>query len=173
MVLFSVQPATRGAYHALFSQRAMTKHYEAVVPWADGRVLAPVRRSRLVDDPEHFMRMCEVEGEPNSETRLALIESRGGWARLALSPVTGRRHQLRVHCAALGLPIRHDAIYPDLLPEGSDDFERPLQLLAKSLAFIDPLSGEPRRFESPRSLALPGSLRLGRGGYFDKYPPHG
>jgi tRNA pseudouridine32 synthase / 23S rRNA pseudouridine746 synthase len=95
-----------------------------------------------------------VEGEPNSETRFELVEARDGWARLHLSPLTGRRHQLRVHCAALGLPIRHDALYPTLLPEGADDFDRPLQLLAKSLAFRDPLDGRPRVFESLRSLAL-------------------
>jgi tRNA pseudouridine32 synthase / 23S rRNA pseudouridine746 synthase len=153
LVLFSVQPATRHAYHALFAARAITKGYEAIVPWQGTPVLPAVRRSRLVDDT-HFMRMREVEGEPNAETRFELVEARDGWARLHLSPLTGRRHQLRVHCAALGLPIRHDALYPTLLPEGADDFDRPLQLLAKSLAFRDPLDGRPRVFESLRSLAL-------------------
>lgn len=154
VVLFSVQPATRGIYHALFSQREITKHYEAIVPWQQGRVLPPVHRSRLADD-EHFMRMKEIAGEPNSETRLELMQARGGWARLRLSPVTGRRHQLRVHCAALGLPILNDAIYPQLLPEGDEDFSRPLQLLAMELAFRDPVSGMARHFSSLRSLALP------------------
>ncbi|NDZ12955.1 pseudouridine synthase [Variovorax sp. WS11] len=153
VVLFSVQPTTRHAYHALFAERAVTKHYEAIVPWRGTPALPDVRRSRLVDDT-HFMRMREVDGEPNAETRFELLEARDGWARLRLSPVTGRRHQLRVHCAALGLPIRDDALYPTLLPEGIEDFERPLQLLAKSLAFRDPLDGRPRAFESPRSLAL-------------------
>jgi tRNA pseudouridine32 synthase/23S rRNA pseudouridine746 synthase len=153
VVLFSVQPATRHAYHALFAERAVVKHYEAIVPWRGTPALPAVRRSRLVDDT-HFMRMREVDGEPNAETRFELLEARDGWARLRLSPVTGRRHQLRVHCAALGLPIRDDALYPTLLPEGTEDFDRPLQLLAKSLAFRDPLDGRPRAFESPRSLAL-------------------
>lgn len=152
LVMFSAEPASRGVYHALFSQRVMVKHYEAVVPWTEGQALPPVHRSRLMDDEEHFMLMKETEGEPNSETRLELLEARGGLARLRLSPVSGRRHQLRVHCAALGMPILNDAIYPRLLPEGADDFERPLQLLAKSLAFRDPLSGEERRFESARTL---------------------
>ncbi len=154
LVLFSVRPATRGAYHALFAERRMAKQYEAVVCWPGDAVLPPVHRSRLADD-EHFMRMKEVPGEPNSETRFELLERRDGWARLLLAPVTGRRHQLRVHCAALGIPIRNDAIYPTLRPEGDDDFSQPLQLLAKALAFCDPLSGLPRRFESTRSLALP------------------
>jgi tRNA pseudouridine32 synthase/23S rRNA pseudouridine746 synthase len=157
VVLFSVQPATRGIYHALFSQRRMTKHYEAIVPWQGERALPPLHRSRLADD-EHFMRMKEVSGEPNSETHLELLEARGGWARLRLSPVTGRRHQLRVHCAALGMPILNDAIYPTLLPEapeGGENFDRPLQLLAKELAFRDPVDGTERRFLTTRTLVLP------------------
>ncbi|VTU30312.1 Ribosomal large subunit pseudouridine synthase A [Variovorax sp. SRS16] len=154
IVLFSVQPATRGAYHALFAQRAITKHYEAIVPWREGQVLPAVHRSRMAPD-DHFMRMREVPGEPNAETHLALLEQRGAWARLQLSPVTGRRHQLRVHCAALGMPILNDAIYPTLRAEGGEDFSRPLQLLARELAFRDPVSGAERRFASTRALQLP------------------
>lgn len=154
VVLFSVQPATRGIYHALFAEREIAKHYEAIVPWRGEPVLPAVRRSRLVDDA-HFMRMREVPGEPNSETRFELLEAREGWARLLLAPLTGRRHQLRVHCAALGMPIRNDAIYPELLPEGDEDFERPLQLLAKGLAFRDPVTGVQREFKSARALSLP------------------
>ncbi|MDB5829807.1 MAG: pseudouridine synthase, partial [Variovorax sp.] len=41
-----------------------------------------------------------------------------------------------------------------LLPADSDDFDKPLQLLAKAIAFRDPVTGEARRFESPRALAL-------------------
>lgn len=154
LVLFAIQPETRGIYHALFSERQITKHYETIVPWAANAELPSVRRSRLVPDA-HFLRMRESEGEPNAETHFELIEQRGGWARLRLSPVTGRRHQLRVHCAALGFPILHDAMYPSLLPEGEPDFARPLQLLAKEIAFVDPLTQAPRRFASLRSLTLP------------------
>ena len=155
LVLFSVQPDTRGAYQAMFPQRRITKHYEAVVPWQEGVSSVPeIYRSRLVDD-DHFMRVKETAGEPNSETRLAVQEANDRHALLKLSPVTGRKHQLRVHCMALGLPIVNDPIYPTLLPADSDDFAQPLQLLAKSVEFIDPLSGDVRRFESPRSLALP------------------
>lgn len=154
LVLFSVQPAGRGPYSALFAERAIHKRYEAIVPWRPGQALPAVRRSRLASDA-HFMRMAEVAGEPNAETHFDLLEARDGWARLGLSPVTGRRHQLRVHCAALGMPIRNDAIYPALRPEGSDDFDQPLQLLAREVAFVDPLSGAERRFTSRRSLAFP------------------
>ncbi len=134
LVLFSTDRANRAAYSAMFAQRAVRKHYEAIVPWSGEAELPAIRRTRLEDD-EHFMRMREVDGVANSETRFELLEQRNGWARIGLSPVSGRRHQLRVHCQALGLPIRNDAIYPLLRPEGQDDFERPLQLLAKEIAF--------------------------------------
>lgn len=155
LVLFSVRRETRGAYQAMFPERRIDKHYEAVVPWHEGVSSVPaVYRSRLVDD-DHFMRMREAPGEPNSETRIVLREARDGHALLELSPVTGRKHQLRVHCQALGLPIVNDPFYPTLQPAGNDDFDRPLQLLARSLAFVDPLNGALRTFESPRRLALP------------------
>lgn len=155
LVLFSVRPGTRGAYQAMFPERRIAKHYEAVVPWQPGVSSLPgTYRSRLVDD-EHFMRVKEEPGEPNSETRIVVKEAAGGHALLELSPVTGRKHQLRVHCMALGMPIVNDPIYPMLLPPDSDDFDRPLQLLAKSVAFQDPVSGELRSFTSPRSLSLP------------------
>ncbi|MHB8912544.1 MAG: pseudouridine synthase, partial [Lysobacter sp.] len=53
---------------------------------------------------------------------------------------------------ALGAPILNDPMYPVLLERADDDYSRPLQLLAKSLAFVDPLSGRARRFESGRKL---------------------
>ena len=155
LVLFSVRPETRGAYQAMFPERRIAKHYEAVVPWQPGVSSVPgTYRSRLVDD-EHFMRMKEEAGAPNSETRIVVKEAAHGHALLDLSPVTGRKHQLRVHCMALGMPIVNDPIYPTLLPPDSDDFDKPLQLLAKSVAFQDPVSGELRSFTSPRSLSLP------------------
>jgi tRNA pseudouridine32 synthase/23S rRNA pseudouridine746 synthase len=154
LVLFSVRRETRGAYQQMFPERRIAKHYEAVVPWQEGVSSVPgTYRSRLVDD-EHFMRMREEAGEPNSETRIEVQEVRGGRALLQLSPVTGRKHQLRVHCLALGMPIENDPIYPVLLPENTDDFDKPLQLLAKSVAFQDPVTGDLRSFTSPRSLSL-------------------
>lgn len=154
LVLFSVRPETRGAYQAMFPERRIAKHYEAVVPWHEGVSSVPeVYRSRLVDD-EHFMRVKEAPGEPNSETRIVVQAVQDGRALLRLSPVTGRKHQLRVHCMALGMPIVNDPIYPVLLPENTDDFDKPLQLLAKSVAFLDPITGDLRQFTSPRSLSL-------------------
>lgn len=157
VVLFSIRPETRGAYQRVFAERDAQKDYEAVVAWRDDAVLPPLRRSRLVEDG--FLRMREIDGEPNSETRFGLRGVQDDRALIDLSPHTGRKHQLRVHCAALGLPIVNDLMYPRLQPPGRDDFARPLQLLAKRLAFRDPVTGEPRCFTSPRALDLPGAQR--------------
>jgi tRNA pseudouridine32 synthase/23S rRNA pseudouridine746 synthase len=156
LVLFSVQAATRGHYQTLFARREVRKTYEAVVHWPVGASLPSMRASRMAQDTA-FMRSCEVDGPANSETHFELIRLLSDdRAHLRLSPVTGRRHQLRVHCAAIGMPIVDDPIYPLLLPEDSDDYAQPMQLLAKTLAFDDPLTDEPRRFESGLSLALAG-----------------
>lgn len=151
LVLFSVNPATRDAYQALFRTRAVQKTYLAVAPLLPG-IDGPLRyRSRLVQD-EQFFRTREVPGEANSETMIALLQQRDGLALYRLQPVSGRKHQLRVQLAALGVPIVNDVLYPAVQPVAADDFSRPLQLLAQSLAFDDPLSGEPRRFSSTLSL---------------------
>lgn len=151
LVLFSLDEATRGLYQALFAQRAVEKTYEALAPQLPGREFPLLHRSRL-EPGEPFFVMREVAGEPNSETRVEIAERRGALDLYRLSPVTGRKHQLRVHMAALGAPILNDDFYPEPRPAAEDDFSRPLQLLAKSLRFRDPLTGHLREFESRRQL---------------------
>jgi tRNA pseudouridine32 synthase/23S rRNA pseudouridine746 synthase len=99
--------------------------------------------------------MKEVEGELNADTHIELLEVMGSWARYRLTPGSGKKHQLRCHLNALGIPIRHDQIYPVLTPyqEYDLDFSKPLQLLAKEIAFIDPITGEGRAFISQRQLS--------------------
>jgi tRNA pseudouridine32 synthase/23S rRNA pseudouridine746 synthase len=71
-----------------------------------------------------------------------------------LTPITGNRHQLRIHMCALGIPIEGDQFYPKVLrgPDEIEDFSQPLQLLAQKIAFTDPISGEEREFASEQKL---------------------
>ena len=153
LVLFSVQAQSRGAYSALFSQHQVSKCYEAIAPWREDLALPLTRESRIVE-AGHFMLQHEVQGTPNAITHIELIAQHGALAHYCLRPVSGKRHQLRVHMAALGLPIVGDGLYPTLTPEGQIDYEQPLQLLARSLELIDPVTGASRRFESQRKLKL-------------------
>ncbi len=160
VMLFSVRPQDRHAYHALFRHRWVRKVYEAVVRWCDGmdRGLPIEARHRLRErEGDGFMQMEVVDGEPDATTRIEWVARRGDFAHLRLHPLTGRKHQLRAQLNALGMPIVGDRIYPDLLPmadpvTGADD-RLPLQLLAREIAFDDPVTGEPRRFLSRRVLA--------------------
>lgn len=155
LVLLSVQQRTRGAYQALFRDRRITKHYDAIAPWRTDLAFPREHFSRLEESPQ-FFRMHEVAGEPNSHTHMQVLEvaPAGDWACYRLSPVTGKRHQLRVHMAALGLPLRNDPFYPVVNDPPEGDYSRPLQLLARSLEFVDPLTGELRTFESAQRLVL-------------------
>ena len=154
LVVFTIQPQQRSAYQDLFLAQSIQKYYEAIAPARPELRFPLTYRSRLVENPERFMQVREESGTPNSETHLVLLEQKGEWARYGLTPITGRKHQLRAHCAALGLPIRHDQIYPTHLPENTDDYSKPLQLVAKSISFQDPITGQARRFTSPRLLSL-------------------
>ena len=153
VVLFSVKPDERNAYQALFRRHEVSKHYEAIAPWR-AELQFPLTRKSLIVEGEPFFRQREIPGEANSETSIEVLEVKGRLARYGLSPVTGKKHQLRVHMNALGVPILNDRMYPPVEVTPDDDYARPLQLLAKSIAFVDPLTGQARRFESRFSLSL-------------------
>ncbi|MER6774038.1 RluA family pseudouridine synthase [Streptomyces bacillaris] len=153
LVLFVVRPEERGAYQTLFRDRLVRKEYEAVAPYDPELALPRTVRSRIVKE-RGVLAAREEPGEANSESRVELVEHRGALGRYRLVPATGRTHQLRVHMNALGVPIVHDPLYPVVEPEGAgEDWDRPLQLLARRLEFTDPVSGEPRRFVSGLRLS--------------------
>ncbi len=147
VVLFSVNPRTRGHYTSLFRNRKIRKVYEALVPTVEGSNFSTTRRSRIVRG-EPFFRMKEVAGEANSETHINYLSNLGSITRYQLVPVTGRKHQLRLHLAALGIPVVNDKLYPAMTSTDNDDFSNPLKLLAKSISFRDPLTGQQHYFES-------------------------
>jgi tRNA pseudouridine32 synthase/23S rRNA pseudouridine746 synthase len=147
VILFSLNRKTRGHYTSLFRNRRVRKVYEALAPKLEESNFPRTRRSRVVQG-EPFFRMKEVAGEANSETHISVINNQGSLSLYQLLPITGRKHQLRLHLAALGAPITNDKLYPVLTASETDDFSRPLKLLAKSISFRDPLSGREHYFES-------------------------
>ncbi len=152
LVLFSANPASRSAYQALFPNRQIDKCYEAIAPALPHLAFPLVHTSRMVHG-EPFFRMQEVAGVINSETRVEVAEKMGDLWRYRLYPITGKTHQLRVHMTALGASLCNDPFYPEVCAQGEeDDYTKPLKLLAKRLAFNDPLTGEPRFFESRLTL---------------------
>ncbi len=169
VLMFSARPETRDAYHALLRERRVHKVYEAVAPWRPGLALPLQARHRLQNPPDaRHLPVQVVAGEPNVLTQVELLRRLGPGrtgdmvgvelAHYRLRPHTGHRHQLRAQMSALGLPLVGDRIYPRLWPEPPEDAEpdyaNPLQLLAREIAFDDPVSGQPRRFVSRRELAL-------------------
>lgn len=156
LVLLCVRPQDRNAYQALFRERQVHKVYEAVAPYRADLTLPLTRRSRIEACATQFFRSEEIEGTPNSETTLSLLKLQGDSALYRLEPVTGKRHQLRIHMNALGLPIQGDQFYPQVLRSAgaAEDFSQPLQLLARSMAFTDPITGKPRSFTSGQSLRM-------------------
>jgi tRNA pseudouridine32 synthase / 23S rRNA pseudouridine746 synthase len=151
VVLFSLNPKTRGHYTELFRERRVRKVYEALAPTLEASSFPITRRSRIVQG-EPFFRMKEVPGDANSETDISILKQNGRLTLYQLLPITGRKHQLRLHLAALGIPIINDKLYPLVTPLDEDDFSRPLKLLAKSISFQDPLTRRQHYFESGTSL---------------------
>lgn len=150
LVLFSVDPATRGRYHQLFAEGNIVKEYLSVA-YLNER---PAQTEWLVenriegDDPWYRRRIGE--GPPNAVTEIRLREVRETVGLFQVRPRTGKQHQIRVHMASLGFPIVGDPLYPVMRPRPPED--GPLQLLARALAFTDPVSGEARQFASKRTL---------------------
>lgn len=157
LVIFSVNPDERAQYQNLFRDRTVKKIYEAIAPCSDELIsqLPMVYQSRL-EESEHFLQMEEVEGEPNADTLIELIQIKQPWAKYRLTPGSGKKHQLRCHLNVLNVPIKYDQIYPTLTPyqEYDLDVSKPLQLLAKEISFLDPVTKKPRSFMSQKTLEL-------------------
>ena len=139
--------------HALLNQvhesGGFRKTYHALV-WGgptenEGIIDAPIARRPLPS----LLRYVNQEGKP-SVTEFAVLERFDGYAKLALRPVTGRTHQLRVHCAHMGYPILGDPQYGSRESKTmSESMGLTTQLLcAKKLEFTHPVTGKPLVLES-------------------------
>ena len=155
LVLFSVKQESRAAYNRLFQEAKVEKTYEAMARLPGLLQHSDWTIENRLEREEGSLRMRVAEGSPNSFTHIQLVGTQEGFGRFAIRPRTGKKHQIRVHMHGLGFPIFGDRIYPRLLAADELDFSNPLRLLAKSLVFLDPLSGETRAFATPQSLAWP------------------
>jgi tRNA pseudouridine32 synthase/23S rRNA pseudouridine746 synthase len=157
VVLFTVVPEMRGRYQSLFRDYLVEKTYEAIALWPANLAFPQLARCRIKERVgAQFMQMQIVPGEPNVETLIEVIRGCAGClSHFRLTPRNGRKHQLRAQLSGLGMPILGDRIYPDLMaPIGSaPDYSNPLQLLARGVSFIDPVSGQRRCFTSRRQLS--------------------
>jgi tRNA pseudouridine32 synthase/23S rRNA pseudouridine746 synthase len=156
LVLFSTNPETRYLYHQLFNQRQIEKTYHAIAKVdRDQKIIAKEWqvKNRLTQADPRF-RMHVVAGEANSHSLIRGLRQCGDNALFELKPITGKTHQLRVHMQTIGWPIMNDKYYPVLEEKSPDNFNKPLQLLAKQLRFIDPVSKKKRVFDSPDNLTF-------------------
>ncbi len=153
LVLLSCNPKTRGLYHDLFMKKQILKIYEAVTTFTS----APEKpawtvSNRMVKGAPWFTMTIE-EGVPNSQTEVALIKNTDTKALFRLTPVTGKKHQLRLHLSKMGYSIINDRLYPVVQEKKDPDFMVPLQLLAKQLKFADPVTGNFKFFTSRQKLS--------------------
>lgn len=154
IVLCVKKSSVRGMYQNMFMNGTINKTYHAVATLPSEEKISWHICNRLEPYNEHF-RMHICPGIPNSESRIELIQTNKNLGLYKLTPITGKKHQLRVHMSSLGIGILNDPLYPTYDEvEKDDDHTAPLQLLAKQLSFIDPLSHEELSFSSNLSLML-------------------
>lgn len=153
LVLFSKRPETRGIYQQMFAHREVKKTYHAIAAYHSSLEFPRAVCLRM-DKGQPFYTMKIVEGEPNSETQIDILEHNSQWAKYLLKPETGKQHQLRVHLNHLGIAIKNDPFYPIVQHKSDDDFSSPLQLLAQRIQFIDPVTNKSMDFSSNFELTL-------------------
>ncbi|MDX3772668.1 pseudouridine synthase [Chromatiaceae bacterium AAb-1] len=157
LVLFSVNPQSRAAYYELFSGGRIRKHYQAVarlIPDYQSVLLPKVWHieNHISKSKPAFIMKQQPDGEINARSEITLTARREDIGLFDLQPYTGKTHQLRLHMLSLGMPILHDKYYPQLQPKQPPQFDKPLQLLASTLHFTDPVSGKLHHFRSERQL---------------------
>lgn len=183
VLLFAKTVEARRPFQMMFQHRQVSKTYRAVAPVpaaeqalsAEGlQVRSHIQKIRDQLQVQQLSEQeCAVQGvEPNTLTTVKILRTftpsaqavegwraeptlneKREWALYDLAPHTGKTHQLRAHLNLLGSPILGDVLYPQVLPDAPDRPEYPLQLLAYSLHFEHPITGERVDLYSGRSLA--------------------
>ena len=141
--------------HMLLQNTSIQKTYHAITfgapPTDSGKVDAPIARRPLPS----LLREIREDGKP-CLTEYTVLFRDGNCAKLALRPITGRTHQLRLHCAHIGCPILGDPQYGSLQSMAySQALGLRSQLLcAVSLEFVHPISGTPLSLRSHMDAAI-------------------
>ena len=149
IVLLAKNAHIHGILNTFLAEDKIQKTYHALVfggPETNyGSIDAPIARRPLPS----LLRYVNQDGKP-SRTEFTVLERRDGITKLALRPITGRTHQLRVHCAHMGYPILGDPQYgSDASQALSAELGLSSQLLcARSLRFPHPVTGEELALES-------------------------
>lgn len=141
--------------HSLLMEGKSQKIYHGLVfggpEEESGRISAPIGRLPLPS----LLRQVDPAGKP-SVTEFKVLQRQERFSKLELRPVTGRTHQLRVHCAYMGYPILGD---PQYGTEASQAFSRRLglsyqMLCAKRIFLYHPVTGEPLEISSRMDVEI-------------------
>ena len=162
VVLFSSNKRTRGAYQLLFMQGKVKKTYHAIT--SPSPVAGPLFttklsamgcliQSRIVRGSPWFT-MKQVKGEINARTILTKLSEKHDRILFKIQPLTGKKHQIRIHLSSAGCKIINDRLYPHLMPEQAPDFRYPLKLQSKIIKFPDPVTGKIFEFVSSDRIML-------------------
>ena len=146
LLVFARSKAVQRALGDAFAQRRVVKRYEAVVAGELAQDAGEIDLPLIADWPRRPLQKVDTESGKPSLTRFEVIARQPGRTRVALMPLTGRSHQLRVHLMALGHPILGDTLYA---PPDVAALSPRLLLHASELGFSHPVSGEALRFTSP------------------------
>lgn len=156
VMMFAKRADTRHLYQAMFAHHEIKKTYHAIAGFMPTQTMPTDVRLHLERGSPFYTMRVNPDKSPNTHTHIRLLQVSGRWAKYELTPTTGKLHQLRVHLNHLGIAIKDDPYYPQVIHRAKDDFTTPLQLLAKQLEFVDPVSGEAWVFCSRRELDLGG-----------------
>jgi len=148
LMVFALDAASHVALNRQFAERQVAKRYSAVVAGLVAQDTGEINLPLICDWPNRPRQMVDAERGKPSLTHYAVLarDTQAGRTRVALTPVTGRTHQLRVHLLALGHPIVGDALYANA---PWDTAAGRLLLHADQLQFTQPHSGQTLRFEAP------------------------
>jgi tRNA pseudouridine32 synthase/23S rRNA pseudouridine746 synthase len=154
LLMLATERRWRGSYQTLFQDNLVAKTYRALAPIREDLELPVTVSNHIVKRRGSWQVEVVPSGPVNAETLIELESDSDGVGVYRLTPRTGRTHQLRRHMNDLGIPIVNDPLYPSVHDIEVDDFDRPLQLLAGELAFVDPIDRTERVYRSVRQLPL-------------------